>query len=87
MTDYDVQRLAKAIADRLIEDERFLKNLTRMAPKIDRTLNAKQAADMLGVSKYTVIRMAQMLGGEKRENGRWYFSHNRLEMYIKNQAS
>ena len=83
MTDYEIRRLSRAIVEELLADDRFIARVAEKAPKAGRMMPASEAARMLGVSKWTVIRMAGQLGGEKRENGRWYFPVSRLGDYCK----
>ena len=85
MTDYDIQRTAKAIVDLLVTDDRFIERVAKIVPKQTRLLNTRQAAKKLGISQYTMRHIAAKVGGiqspstgKKRESGHWYFDENTL---------
>jgi len=88
LTDYDIQRISAAVADRLLNDERVIKRMVRYLPKKKRLLTTSQAAAVLGISTYTVRRLAERLGGVHRPGkdgrGRWMFDEATLvENYLK----
>ncbi len=81
MTDYDIQRLSAAIVDRLTSNERFIQRVTKAMPKEEKLLSSRQAANVLGVSRYTVVKNAERLGGIRRgDHGRahWVFPEKGL---------
>lgn len=82
LTDYDIQRISTAVAEKLLADDRLLKRVVKYLPKKERLLTSSQAATILGVSRYTVCRMAEQLGGVRRPGkdgrGRWMFSETTL---------
>lgn len=82
MTDYDVRRIARAVCEELTTNDSFMSKLAKMLPK-ERLLTTKQAADLLGVSSFTVRRYATDLGGTLQDNGRWMFHEDGLiDRYI-----
>ena len=82
LSEYDIQRLSSAIVEKLTSDDRFLRRMAKMMPKQERLLNSSQAAALLGISRYTVCRIADKLGGirkeGKRNKGHWVFREEGL---------
>lgn len=81
MTDYDIQRLSAAIVDRLTRDERFVKRVVKAMPKEEKLLTSRQAAQILGVSRYTVVKNAERLGGIRmgdHDRAHWVFPEEGL---------
>lgn len=89
MTDYEIRKLSAAIIDGLVNEDRFIRRILKYMPKQDKLMNASQAAELLGVSRSTVIRNAERLGGQKNSaNGRWMFHQsNLIEKYTNTQLS
>lgn len=85
MNEYEIRRLARALAEEIVGNENLLSNLAKHMPQADKLLSTQQVASMIGTSRYTVIRMAERLGGIKNENGRWFFRQSRIENYINAQ--
>ena len=87
LTDYDIQRTAQAVVDLLLQDDRFLSRMKKLAPKRQgHMLNSKQAAAMLGISAYTIREIAPLIGGIKKGEGqrdKWAFEEEGLkERYL-----
>ena len=86
MTEYDVQRTARAVVDLLLTDDRFVRRLERIVPKRTRMLNSRQAALRLGISPDTLRDVAPFIGGIKKgddRRGRWTFEEEGLkERYL-----
>ena len=86
LTEYDIQRTAKAVVDLLLDDDRFLRRVTKIGKKRSRLLNSAQAADALGISKVTLRRIAQYIGGIRKGTDKyqhWCFEEEGLkERYI-----
>ncbi len=82
MTDYEIQRIARAVAELILGDERLPKRVAKCLPKKEKLLTSSQAAEMLGVSRCTICRLAPSLGGIRRPSkdgkGRWMFSEEKL---------
>lgn len=51
LTEYDVTRIARAIVEQLVDDERFIKKVTSSAPQRRQLVSLPAAAELLGVSK------------------------------------
>lgn len=86
MTEYDVQRTARAVVDLLLTDDRFVRRLERIVPKRTRMLNSRQASERLGISPDTLRDVAPFIGGIKKgddRRGRWAFEEDGLkERYL-----
>ena len=83
MTDYDIQRISRAVVDLLLSDERVLARIGRHARPSDKLLSTRQAAAHLGVSVFTVRRFAAELGGIRSARGQWSFPESTLtENYL-----
>lgn len=78
MTDYDIQRISAAVVERLLSDERILARVAKHAKACEKLLNTQQAAAVLGVSPFTVRRLAKELGGIQGQHGRWKFPESTL---------
>lgn len=77
MTDYEVRKLAKALAEELVTNDKFMAKVARMAQR-DKLLTTQQAAEVLGIPQFTVRRKAAELGGILMPNGRWMFHEEGL---------
>lgn len=87
MTDYDVQRIARAVVQLLNEDDRFAKRMEKFIPKRQsRMLNSNKAAELLGVSQDTLRDIAPYIGGIKKgsdQRSKWTFVEEGLrDRYI-----
>lgn len=78
MTEYEIRRISAAIVEDLLSDERFITRIAKVMPKRDRLISSSKAAEILGVSRFTVVRFANELGGEQNSRGRWVFHENNL---------
>jgi hypothetical protein len=88
MTDYDIQRISRAVVELLLSDERVLARIGRHAKAPSKLLNTQQAAVVLGVSPFTVRRLAAELGGIQGPGGRWSFPESTLvEKYLTHKNS
>lgn len=88
MTDYDIQRISRAVVDLLLSDERVLARIGRQARPSDKLLSTRQAAAHLGVSVFTVRRFAAELGGIRSARGQWSFPESTLvEKYLTHKNS
>lgn len=87
LTDYDVSRLAAAIVAKLTTDERFINKIIKSVERKDHKLvNARRAAEILGINRKTVCEIGSYLGGVKGEgkSAHWMFIEDGLvERYIK----
>lgn len=72
MTTYEIHKIAEAVADYILSDERFVVPGKEKKPRPKRYLNTRQAAELLGLSKVTVRSIAAQIGGIK---GRGVKSH------------
>ena len=72
MTDYEVRKLANAICEILVTNDKFMANVAKMVQR-DKLLTTREAAAVLGVPQFTVRRKAAELGGILMANGRWMF--------------
>ena len=91
MTEYEIQRTAKAVVNLLLDDDRFLRRMERIASRRGRMLNTSQAASLLGISQWTLRDIAPYLGGVKKggddanngQRAKWAFSEDGLkERYL-----
>lgn len=83
LSNYDIYRISTAVVNRLVKDERFIKQMKRITPKEKRMLTSTQAAKQLGLSRGYVCDIARQLGGIRADNGRWLFPEEGLtERYI-----
>lgn len=87
MTEYEIQRTAKAVVDMLLNDDRFIKRMERLSPRRgSRMLNSSKAAEVLGISKDTLRNIAPYIGGIKKGNdqrSKWTFEEDGLkERYL-----
>ena len=78
LSEYDVQRLSAAIVEKLVADDRFLRRMAKIAPKQERLLTSTQAARLLGVSRSTICRIADKIGGIRKKDGHWLFREEGL---------
>ena len=82
LSEYDIQRLSTAIVEKLVSDDRFLRRMAKVAPKQERLLTSTQAASLLGISRFTICRLADKLGGFRKDGengkGRWVFREEGL---------
>lgn len=93
LTDYDIQRTAKAVVDMLLDDDRFLSRMQKITPKKpSRMLKTKDAADMLGISVKLLRIAAPYIGGIKcgeSNNNPYHFEEEGLKEryyeYLKNK--
>ena len=73
MTDYDIQRISRAVVELLLSDERVLARIGRHAKAPSKLLNTQQAAE---------------LGGIQGPGGRWSFPESTLvEKYLTHKNS
>ena len=83
LTDFDIQRTAKAVVDLLLADDRFLARMQKIAPKTtSRRLKAKDAAELLGISVRMLRNAAPYIGGIKNgesNNNPYYFDEEGLK--------
>lgn len=87
MTDYDIQRMAAAVVNLLLDDDRFIRRMQKLSVKRSgRTLSSRQAAETLGISPYTLRSIAPYIGGIKKGGDRyqhWCFEEEGLkERYL-----
>ena len=87
MTEYDVQRISQAVVSLLLNDDRFIRRMERLTPKRKGAmLNSRQAASVLGISQYTLRKVAPYIGGIKKGEGqrdKWAFEEEGLkERYL-----
>lgn len=87
MTEYDIQKTAKAVVDLLLSDDRFINRIIKASPrKGSRMLNSSKAAEILGISAYTIRHIAPYIGGIKKGDGqrdKWAFEEEGLkERYL-----
>ena len=87
LTEYDIQKTARAIVDLLLEDDRFIKRIMKASPrKGSKMFNSRQAASYLGISQYTLRHIAPYIGGIKKGVGKqskWTFEEEGLkERYL-----
>lgn len=75
MKDYEVRRIAEEIVMILLDDDRVRRLMERKEQESG-LVNTSKAAEILGVSKYTVREIAPYIGGTKKGSDRrqhWYF--------------
>lgn len=87
MTEYDIQRTARAVVDMLLEDDRFIHRMERMAnARAGRMITTEKAAGILGISQYTMRYVAPFIGGIKKgsnQRAKWVFDESTLkERYL-----
>jgi len=87
MTEYDIQRTAKAVVDLLLGDDRFISRMERLSKKGPQVLlSCPRAAERLGISVDRLRRIAPYIGGIKKGDGKqsqWAFCEDGLkERYI-----
>lgn len=80
MTDYDVRRIAREIVTILLDDKRLSEIIAR---KGDRSsmVGSRKAAEILGLSVYTIRDIAPYIGGIKKGSDRrqhWCFDESTL---------
>ena len=81
LSDFDVQRLASAIVAKLTTDERFINKIVKSVERKDRKLvNARRAAEILGITRKTVCEIGGYIGGVKGEgkSAHWMFEEEGL---------
>lgn len=81
MTEFDIQRLSAAIVDRLASNEKFVQRVIKAMPKEEKLVTSRKAAQILGVSRYTVVKYAEQLGGIRKGNhdkAHWMFPEDGL---------
>ena len=86
LTDYDIQRLSSAIVAKLTTDDRFINKIIKSVERKDRKLvNARRAAEILGINRKTVCEIGSYLGGVKgkEKSAHWMFEEDGLvERYL-----
>lgn len=87
MTEYEIQRTAKAVVDLLLADDRFTRRMEKLTARSNtHMVNSAKAADILGISKDTVRDIAHHIGGIKKGSGqrsKWAFVEEGLkERYL-----
>lgn len=84
MTAYETQTLANAIAEclyqRLTSDEKFIKKVGHAMQKKKRMLTTREVSNLLGISQWTVRKIAKYLGATKPnakgdKNGEKHYGH------------
>ena len=87
LSQYDISRIAAAVVERLVDDEKFIARISRTTKKENgRLLTSSQAAELLGISRGYVCDLASQLGGIRRGSGqraRWMFPENGLQEKFK----
>lgn len=86
LTDYDIQRLSSAIVEKLTTDDRFINRIAKSVERKERKIvNARRAAEILGLTRKTVCEIAEYLGGVKGsgKSAHWMFEEQGLiERYL-----
>lgn len=89
LTDYDIHRIATEVANMLLGDSRL--NALFDKKKEDRLISSAEASCILGISQYSLRKIAPYLGGIKQGEGkqkRWMFNESTLvEKYKKHILS
>ena len=87
LTDYDIQRLSKAIVENLCENDKFINRIGKLMQKDKRNLiNSTKAAKILGITRKSVCQIAEHLNGirGKGDSAHWYFHEDTLiDLYIR----
>ena len=78
LSEYEIMRIADAVYQRIAGDDKLAKRIGKTMQK-DRLLTAKQAAELLNTSVYTIRRRAGEYGGILQSNGRWLFKESKLK--------
>ena len=80
MTTYEIHKIAEAVADYILSDERFVVPGKANKPRPKRYLNTREAAEILGLSKITIRSIAAQIGGIKGrgEKSHWLFEEAEL---------
>jgi len=86
LTDFDIQKLSISIVDKLANNDKFISRISKCLEKRSRKLvGARQAAEILGITRKTVCEIAPFLGGikGKGDKAHWSFPEDGLiEKYI-----
>ena len=86
LTDFDIARLSSAIVAKLATDDRFINKIIKSVERKDRKLvNARRAAEILGINRKTVCEIGSYLGGVKgkEKSAHWMFEEDGLvERYL-----
>ena len=82
MTDFEIQKTAKAVVDMLLNDDRFISRMEKLANRRgSRMLKSSQAAELLGVSRKTICMIAEEIGGIRGDgnSAHWMFEEAGLK--------
>ena len=83
MTEYEIQRTARAVVDMLLNDDRFIRRMEKLSPRRgSRMLNSSKAAELLGISADTLRNIAPYIGGIKKgsdQRSKWTFEEEGLK--------
>ena len=83
LTEFDIQRISRAVVDMLLGDDRFAKRMEKMTvEKAGKMMSVREAASLLGISVWTVRTIAPQLGGIKKGVGKqakWAFEESSLK--------
>lgn len=86
MTDYEIKRIAREVVKLLLDDDRFTSSIGKTCQN-EGMVNSRKAAEILGVSQYTLRSIAPYIGGIKKGSDRrqhWCFdTKNLLSNYKK----
>ena len=82
MTEYEIQKTARAVVDMLLNDDRFIRRMEKLLPqRSSRMLNSSKAASLLGISRKTICMIAEEIGGIRGDGNRahWMFEEAGLK--------
>ena len=85
LTDFEVQKIATAIVDRLTADDKFARRMAELMPRRQGLISSRTAASLLGISRKSVCDIAEAIGGirGKGPSAHWMFEEDGLvERYL-----
>lgn len=88
LSDYEINRISKAIVSELCNNDRFIKNIAKMMKdkESEDMVNSTTAAKILGISRKSVCAIAEELNGirGRGRSAHWLFPKATLtENYIR----
>ena len=82
LTDFEIQKIAAAVVDRLTADDKFARRMAELMPRRQGLISSRTAASLLGISRKSVCDIAEAIGG-KGPSAHWMFEEDGLvERYL-----
>ena len=90
LTEFEIQKIATAVVDRLSADDKFTRKMAEMMPRRQGLISSRTAAALLGISRKSVCDIAKEIGGirGKGPSAHWMFNEDGLvDRYLAYKSS